>query len=391
MIDPQRFVRGNMIDEKALQEVAVRRLKTDLSEAKGFQEREVRPLPYTPTDDEAEAYERLLAFTKRRDKAVAADGGSRSARDMATLLLKKRFFSSPVAFARTVDVYRDTRTRGPRRRLRRSTTTRSSASTPTSSRRARSTSPSSQTLQRDQERAAAAERRGPRRPRLAQRLGAPLRGPARLRSRRCSTYIEGTLRPTGDWSNERIVIFTEYVDTLDWIRDILRQQGYEDDRVEVIDGGTDAETRELIRARFNEDPAEDAGADPARHRRRRRGHRPAAPLPPTGQLRHPVQPQPARAAHRPRSTATARPTTPEIRHFAPVADGDSALGQDVELLARVAAKIAQIMHDLGRPTRSSPPTSSASSAAVDERRQRQGREGPDRRDDAGREACSTPS
>ena len=116
--------------------------------------------------------------------------------------------------------------------------------------------------------------------------------------------------------------------------------------IAVIDGGTDADDRELIRARFNEDPAKDAGPDPARDGRRRRGHRPPAPLPPAGQLRHPVQPQPARAAHRPRRPL--RPdAAPEIRHFAPAPRATSAAREDVDLLARVAMKIAQIMLDLG--------------------------------------------
>ena len=53
-----------------------------------------------------------IAAACRRDKVVAAGGAGRSAKDMATLLLKKRFFSSPAAFARTVDVYQGTRSRG---------------------------------------------------------------------------------------------------------------------------------------------------------------------------------------------------------------------------------------------------------------------------------------
>src|SRR5664279_763050 len=112
MIDPQRFVRGTTFDEKALREVTVRRLKRDLKDVKHFAERRVLPLIYVPTADEAEAYDRLLTFTRRRDKAVSTGGSGRKARDLATLLLKKRFFSSPVAFARTVDVYQDTRSRG---------------------------------------------------------------------------------------------------------------------------------------------------------------------------------------------------------------------------------------------------------------------------------------
>ena len=39
--------------------------------------------------------------------------------------------------------------------------------------------------------------------------------------------------------------------------------------------------------------------------------------------------------------------TPEVFHFAPRVTSDDALGQDAEMLARVAEKVAQIMHDLG--------------------------------------------
>ena len=50
----------------------MRRLKRDLAGVKGFAERRGRAASTTtPTDDESEAYDRLLAFTQRRDKAVA--------------------------------------------------------------------------------------------------------------------------------------------------------------------------------------------------------------------------------------------------------------------------------------------------------------------------------
>ncbi len=59
---PQRFARGADLDEKALQQVAVRRLKRDLPD-EGFRLRQVRPLWFDPSDDEAEAYAKLIAFT----------------------------------------------------------------------------------------------------------------------------------------------------------------------------------------------------------------------------------------------------------------------------------------------------------------------------------------
>lgn len=345
MIDPQRFVRGSKIDREALDEVAVRRLKKDLQEARGFVDRTVNPLPYGPTVDEAEAYDRLLAFTKRRDRTGAAAGGSASARDMATLLLKKRFFSSPVAFAQTIDVYRDTRTKGldidfdleydeilgaDADELEEGKADQPELE---ALREAKGSLPelTEQDLE-DLDWLSAWGHRYEGRP--DSRLAALLE------------YIEATLRPRGDWNNERLVIFTEYVDTLKWLREILRQEGYEDDRVEVIDGSTDAEARELIRAGFNENPtrtpvrillATDAageGIDLQNHCHRL--------------VNFDIPFNPNRLEQRiGRVDRYGQTQAPDIRHFIPVGSDGTALSQDFDLLARIAIKIDQIMRDLG--------------------------------------------
>jgi superfamily II DNA or RNA helicase len=345
MIDPQRFVRGTTFDEKALREVAVRRLKKDLSQVKGFAEREVTALPYEPTSEEAEAYERLLEFTLRRDKAVASSDSSRSAKDMATLLLKKRFFSSPVAFARTVDVYRDTRARG--------LDTEFDAYyeeilgyDADDLEEGRIDQPETQTLQETKSAL----------PELTDEDIADLqwlsewghRHEARPDSRLevLLDHVDAQLRPTGEWGNERVVIFTEYVDTLNWIQDILHQRGYEQERISVIDGSTDSETRELIRAAFNEDPvktnvrillATDAageGIDLQRHCHRL--------------VNFDIPFNPNRLEQRiGRVDRYGQTKNPDIRHFQPVGISGSALAADVDLLARVAKKISQIMADLG--------------------------------------------
>jgi hypothetical protein len=46
MIDSRRFSRGALLDERALRDVTVRRLKSDLPE-KGFRPRELRAIPFT--------------------------------------------------------------------------------------------------------------------------------------------------------------------------------------------------------------------------------------------------------------------------------------------------------------------------------------------------------
>lgn len=345
MIDPQRFVRGSKIDSVALEEVAVRRLKRDLKEAKEFVDRQVRPLVYTPTAVEAEAYDRLLAFTRRRDKVVGASGSGRSARDMATLLLKKRFFSSPVAFAQTIDVYQDTRTRG--------------LDIDFDLNYEEIFGAGADELEEgkvDQPELKALREAKTSLPPLSEEdiddldwlsnWGHGFEGRPDSRLDALLGFIEGALRSHGDWNNERVVIFTEYVDTLRWIKDILRQEGYEDDRIDVIEGGTDPDTRELVRARFNEDPARtrvrillatDAageGIDLQNYCHRL--------------VNFDIPFNPNRLEQRiGRVDRYGQSRAPDIRHFVPVEGGGSALSQDVDLLARVAVKIDQIMRDLG--------------------------------------------
>lgn len=340
MIDPQRFVRGKVVDEQALKDVAIRRLKKDLPGQ--FRNREVKALRFNPSADEAEAYERLIAFTNRRDKASKSD--DRAARDMATLLLKKRFFSSPVAFARTIDVYKDTRQRGlaidfdaeydeilglDADELE----------------EGRVEQPETQTLQQAKKAL----------PPLTNEDKADLdwlsdwghsyeaRPDSKLKA--LIDYIEANTKANGDWLNERMVIFTEYVDTLEWIHGILRQRGYENDRVDVIDGGTDGDERELIRARFNTDPSQEKlrillatdaageGIDLQKHCHRL--------------VNFDIPFNPNRLEQRiGRIDRYLQPHDVEIRHFASE-DKHTPLGADVDLLARVAEKISKIMADLG--------------------------------------------
>lgn len=340
MIDPQRFVRGKVFDEQALRDVAVRRLKKDLPGQ--FRNREVKALMFTPSADEADAYDRLIAFTKRRDKA--SKGDDHGAKDMATLLLKKRFFSSPVAFARTIDVYKDTRQRGlavdfdaeydevlgldadelEEGRIEQLET---------------------QTLQQTKNAL----------PSLTDEDKADLEWlsdwghsyEARPDSKLgvLINYLEANTKASGLWLNERVVVFTEYVDTLEWIRGILRQRGYESDRVAVIDGSTDSDERELIRARFNTDPsrekirillATDAageGIDLQDYCHRL--------------VNFDIPFNPNRLEQRiGRIDRYGQTYDPEIRHFA-TDDKNTQLAEDVDLLARVAKKVAQIMADLG--------------------------------------------
>lgn len=253
MIDPQRFARGADLDETALKQVAVRRLKSDLPE-EGFRLREVRPLWFDPSDDESEAYKKLIDFTRRRNAAVQQERGRRAS-DLATIILKKRFFSSPVAFAMTAEAYLEARGDEEVQLPDYDDVLGDEAS---DEEEGRSEQPELEAL------------------RTAKRAQVALTGDdisdleelimwGRSYDGRPDSKLDALLRliegellvPGHGWGDERIVVFTEYVTTLEWLRDVLESRGLGGERLAIIDGSTDAETREEIRARFNAPPRDE--------------------------------------------------------------------------------------------------------------------------------------
>lgn len=253
MIDPQRFARGADLDEESLRQVAVRRLKRDLP-GQGFMLREVRQLWFDPSDDESEAYDRLIAFTRRRNAAVKQERGKRAS-DLATIILKKRFFSSPVAFASTAEAYLAARGDHGVRLPEYDDVLGDDA---TDEEEGRLEQPELEAL---------------RSAKLAQialtdtdiedldhliRWGSRYSGRPDSKLAALLALIKGELLVPGHgWGDERIVIFTEYVSTLEWLRDVLEAHGLGGERLAIIDGTVDTETREDIRARFTAPPREE--------------------------------------------------------------------------------------------------------------------------------------
>ncbi len=253
MVDPQRFARGADLDEEALKQVAVRRLKRDLPD-EGFHLREVRPLWFDPSADEAEAYEKLIAFTRRRNTAVQQERGRRAS-DLATVILKKRFFSSPVAFASTAETYLDARgdedvqLPGYDEILGDEASDEEEGRAEQPELEALRTAKRTQVALTDQDVSDLQDL-------IAWGRGYEARPDSKLEA--LLQLIEGELIVQGfGWGDERIVIFTEYVTTLEWLRDVLESRDLGGDRLAIIDGSTDTETREVIRARFTAPPSEE--------------------------------------------------------------------------------------------------------------------------------------
>lgn len=341
MIDEHRFARGAEIDRVALRDVAVRRLKSDIAGDR-FQQREVRPLPYAPTDDEADAYDRLVDLIARRERA--AREGQGNAADIAALLLKKRFLSSPWAFARTANTYLEARRDGREPEIpdyddvlgedaaddEEGRVTQPELDTLLDTRRALPELPA-QDIEDLEDLVAWGER---------------YEAAPDSRMRALVAFLDSVVRPDGTWFNERVVVFTEYVDTLEWIHSVLTSVGYDATRLAVIHGRTSQEDREDIRLRFNADPAEhpvrvllatDAageGIDLQRFCHRL--------------VNFDVPFNPNRLEQRiGRIDRYGQTETPVAWHFVADGTGSSALAKDMYLLRRLTNKMQNIRADLG--------------------------------------------
>ena len=340
MIDSRRFARGASIDEGALAEVTVRRLKSQIA-GKDFRSRRVKPLLYEASPEEERAYADLDELLRSSGRAQ----GRRSL-DIAALLLKKRFLSSPWAFARTLESYLD-------------------QSLPGGALDDEYDDYYTEVMgsgQADEEEGLVAQ------PELdtllATRGSDPLSAATREQLEELSRWARGyqfrpdsrlealvdmldaVCRPDGStWTNERVVVFTEYADTLEWIVSVLRQQGYDERRLAVIRGSTPAEEREDVRARFNADPVEEdvrvliatdaagEGIDLQAHCHRL--------------VNFDIPFNPSRLEQRVgRIDRYGQREDPEIRYPVPAGGGGLYAGHQ-EFLGRLAEKIATETRDLG--------------------------------------------
>lgn len=342
MIDNRRFARGASIDKEALKEVAVRRLKTEIP-GKDFKTRTVNPIPFTPSASEQDAFDGLTQILRQ---SAHLNGRGRSG-DLVAMLLKKRFLSSPWAFATTMQLYTAAAAMGRLPDLDdednyyeeilgsdQSDEEEGLSDHPefVALRKSKGSAPfSAATTQQIKDLAA---------------WGQTYQHQPDSRLTTLIGFLDTVCRPDGrHWSNERVVVFTEYATTLEWIVGILEQKGY-GPRLGVIQGSTPTEERELIRARFGEHPAKEPirvlvatdsageGIDLQAYCHRL--------------VNFDIPFNPSRLEQRiGRIDRYGQTTVPEIYHFVPD-ETSTTFGSDMDFLQRVARKVATITADLGR-------------------------------------------
>lgn len=265
LLDDQRFSRNILPPEGQLARVMVRRLKSDLVDAKGkrlYPVRRLEALNVEYTAEEREARQLLEEYIASREKQDDREG---AASHFVHQLLRKRLASSPAAFASTLARHTATiEGKGEMRRasrlderiLRRAIAkteedyanddTRESAEAEAieeASRRLRALSPDER------------------------KLLLRLRSWAEQASHRPDSkaealirWLDANLRPKGKWSNARVILFTEYRATQKWLNEILASHDFGGDRLALLFGGMDPKERERIKAAFQADP----GVSPVR-------------------------------------------------------------------------------------------------------------------------------
>ncbi|MGH9525101.1 MAG: DISARM system SNF2-like helicase DrmD, partial [Terriglobales bacterium] len=270
ILDPQRFCRGVEVrGRQMLDAVMVRRLKEDLREmGEAFPRREVvqDEIAGLPPD----APELVLAAmldeyaALRKARLAGEPKRAQAAAGLLTCNLQKRLLSSIEAFARTLAVHR--KHLPP-----------AGAAPPAAAPR-----PGifSQGVDRDDEQAGASEEE--RAAEEAEEIAAltaaaPAPGGGRelelleemtaladrsralpdARVRKLLEWIRGRMfSPSGQWNDLRLLIFTEYDDSLRYLRSQLEAALPAAGRIEAFQGPTPAERRDLIKAAFNEPPSQ---------------------------------------------------------------------------------------------------------------------------------------
>lgn len=262
LLDDQRFSRNILPDDKQLSQVMIRRLKTDLVDKDGkplYPKRKLQALTVPFTADERAIHKILDTYCKSRETTCQNTGATGT--KFVNGLLKKRLFSSPAAFASTLEKHSSTLTTGKvqqkpdamdERILRKAIL------------KADEDYADDGQVEAAQTEAVEEATKGAAPPTEEElRLLSRMRDWAQSASHKVDSkgraileWIETNLRSNGQWIDRRVILFTEYRTTHQWLHQILASHGYAGDRLGVIHGGMDQEEREKVKAAFQTNPAD---------------------------------------------------------------------------------------------------------------------------------------
>ena len=267
LLDNQRFARAVPINRTQLDAVMVRRLKSELAlrwdGSRRFAKRCVLHLEVGYSAAERRGHQALREYSQLRAKSASSEG-QRFATEFVLKMLKKRLFSSPAAFATTMEKHARSVGAGKdgsngkawQRQLEDADgdyaddedyENASSEAVETASRHVAPLV--------TEEKALLAELR---------EFATHAATRADSKARALIDWLKTNLKPDGNWSDRRVIIFTEYRATQKWLHDLLAAEGLAgDNRLLTIYGGMPLKgaagaykDRESIKAAFQASPAD---------------------------------------------------------------------------------------------------------------------------------------
>ena len=261
LLDDQRFARGVAPDARQLEQVMVRRLKSDpdlqtrWDGTSRFPRRQLETLEIAYGEAERSLHELFDRFCLSR-RAQIRDA---YALEFVLKLLKKRLHSSPAAFLSTLQKH--SQPRAEERRARPMTEGLLRQRVEKLEEDFNDDEVFGQVEQEVLEQVGGAlpelsaeqqqlvhEMQG-----LCQQLIA--RGDAKFRG--LLALLQETVRPGNRWGDQRVLIFTEYRDTQKWLHELLAARDLAtQDRLMMLYGGMTSDDREVIKAAFQAHPGQ---------------------------------------------------------------------------------------------------------------------------------------
>ncbi len=365
LLDNQRFARGVLPNRVQLETIMVRRLKSELKRWDGkprFPIRRLEPLEVDYSLAERQAHGWLQEYSALRQQSTQSNE-EQVAVEFVLKLLKKRLFSSPAAFAMTLAKHIATLSKEtmPEQRITKRLAGGILARQIAQAQEDYADDDAYEEIEGDATETATRyfESLSPREQTLLHELRAWSENAAERPDSKLNALIDwlrNVVKPNGQWSDERVILFTEYRATQNWIQSQLVAAGLATkERLSTLYGGMAPEDRERIKAAFQAGPDQSAvrillatdaaseGIDLQNYCHR---------------LVHIEIPwNPNRLEQRDgRIDRHGQQFDPQIYHFAPkgyqqladsTADRDS-LDADLEFLMRAAQKVERIREDLGK-------------------------------------------
>lgn len=260
MLDPQRFMRGVDPDRSVLEEVMIRRLKSEIKDENGvpvFQPRVPRAINVYYSRAEEKIHDLLDRY---RRAGLSHVGRSSRAGDLLTLLLKKRLFSSPAAFRRTLTTHMaavlgDGRSAGAVDIGWLDEVTEWDSETPDDE--PGSAAEHELLLRLRQAGASAGENSDEDGMALLQEMQHWCEEFADRADSKANALVDELEQILGEDLDARVIVFTEYTATQAWLAEVLTSRGLGGPLLGLLYGGMDPKRRDHLKAAFQAAPHRD--------------------------------------------------------------------------------------------------------------------------------------